>query len=135
MVQRMLLNPQAFDLEKVQKHLALRDNIAKLRPLMVRVSLLIVGTFVISSVLNYFVTRRFVNADPHQNYELYAEQIGRLTWIQQVAIALPLMVLMLGIMIYLINGLGKLTGLHVQEMVVGHEDDEEEEETDKAVSS
>jgi len=118
LVQRFLLSPQMFDLDRVRRLLALRGNGERLRPLMVQSSVAYAGTMLLSAVLNFVLARAILRADP--GTPEFGEQLGKLNGLQYPVIALPLTALTLLIFVWLMRRLGELTGSPVQELMAAH---------------
>lgn len=74
------------------------------------------GTFFISAILNYFITRMVVTASP--GTLLFMEQLGRLTFISYFVIAIPCMFILILICYFTIKKLKSITGLKFEDMLI-----------------
>lgn len=78
-------------------------------------SLMVAGSFFLSSVLNYLLAILIVTSQP--GTVEYNEQLGKMTALSFPVIALPAMVVMMAAMFYLFRGITRLTGLDLEHIV------------------
>ena len=78
-------------------------------------SLMVAGSFFLSSALNYLLAILIVTAMP--GTVEYNEQLGKMTALSFPVIALPATLVMVGAMIYLFTGITRLTGLDLEHIV------------------
>ena len=117
LVQRFLLSPQLFDLDRIRRQLAMRGNADKLRPLMVTTSVAYAGTMLLSGILNFILATAILRAEP--GTEEFVAQLGKFTGMQYPAIALPLMVLTVLLFLWVMKRLSNLTGLPAEQLLAG----------------
>ncbi len=127
LVQRFLLSPQLFDVEKLNHHLEAKKNVDKLRPLMVTTSYGYAGTMVISAILNFTLALAVLKAEP--GTEAFTAQLGKFTGLQYPVIAMPQMLVTFGLLYYVMRRLGQLTGVPAWHFVPGYEEEEEKAKT------
>ncbi len=118
LVKALLLNPEVMDVEKI--HLKLKEhnstNIFEKR--LVTATYLIAGSFAFSAVMNYILAKWLV-ISPAGTTE-FNEELGQLTLYSYPMIALPSMVMMIGIFYYLWRTIHDLTGLKLEEVVASN---------------
>tara|TARA_B100001059_G_C17478405_1_gene400485 strand:- start:11 stop:631 length:621 start_codon:yes stop_codon:yes gene_type:complete len=118
LVKALLLNPEVMDVEKI--HLKLKEhnstNIFEKR--LVTATYLIAGSFAFSAVMNYILAKWLV-ISPAGTPE-FNEELGQLTLYSYPMIALPSMVMMIGIFYYLWRTIHDLTGLKLEEVVASN---------------
>lgn len=127
LVQRFLLSPQLFDIDRIKMHLEEEGNEDKLRPLMVTASYGYAGTMVLSAILNFGLAITVLKAEP--GTPEFVAEIGKFTGLQYPVISVPLMIVTFGLLYYILKRLGQLTGVSAMHLVHGTEDPEEEPET------
>jgi len=111
---KVILN-QILNLEKIKKRLEERQKPELYTQACITYTYLLGASFILSAILNFIVTRAIVTSNP--GTVLFVEQLGKLTMISYVVIALPC-TLFLGIVCYqLIKTFTKETGLTFEEMI------------------
>ena len=81
---------------------------------------MVAGTFGFSSVMNYALARWVVTSPAGS--EAFNTELGRLTLLSYPLIALPSMLMMMGVLFYLTRAARRLTGLAIMDMLHGAED-------------
>lgn len=117
LVQRFLLSPQLLDVDRIHRHLALRGNEPRLRPLMVTTSFAYAGTMFLSALLNFVLARTVLVAEP--GTPEFMKQLGQLNAMQYPVIALPLTVLTVILLAWVAKRLSVLTGLPTESLLAG----------------
>lgn len=115
LIRVLVFNAQLFDVEKVNRALAARRNTVPFELRLRTGTYLLAGTFFFSSVANYVLARYVVSAPA--GTEAFNEQLGRLTLMSYPIIAIPSMLMMMGLMFWLARGAKQLTGLDLGEML------------------
>jgi hypothetical protein len=119
LIHLLVFNATLFDVEKVQHALAERGTTAAFEQRLRQGTLLLAGTFFFSAVMNY-VLARWVVTSPAGS-EAFNEELGRLTLLSYPVIAIPSMLMMMGLMYWLARGARQLTGLGLAELLRGPE--------------
>lgn len=117
LVRLLVYNRQIFDVDRIQQ--ALRDKRTEV-PFELRLrrgTLLLAGTFFFSAVMNYALARWIVTSPAGS--DAFNEELGRLTLLSYPIIALPSMLMMVGILYDLARGAKALTGLDLEQMLHG----------------
>lgn len=117
LIRILVFNPTLFDVEKVDAALGARGTAAAFEQRLRLGTLWLAGTFFFSAVANFVLTRWLVHSPA--GTEAFNEELGRLTLLSYPIIALPSMVMMMGLMFWLARGAKALTGLDVGDMLRG----------------
>lgn len=121
LVKALVYNPAVIDVPRVEQALAARGTAAAFERCLGTATWLLAGTFFFSSVMNYLLAR-WVVTSPAGSAAFNAE-LGRLTLLSYPAIALPSMLLMIGVLFYLTRTLRRLTGLTLGQLLHGGDDE------------
>ena len=118
LIRILVFNPTLFDVERIQQALVARRNTVPFELRLRTGTLLLAGTFFFSSVMNYVLARWIVTSPG--GTEAFNEELGRLTRLSYPFIAVPSMVMMMGLMWWLARSAKQLTGLELSDMLRGH---------------
>jgi hypothetical protein len=117
LIRLLVFNANLFDVQRVEKALAERSNQAAFETRLRQGTWMLAGTFFFSAVANYVLTRWVVTSPA--GTEAFNEELGRLTLLSYPVIAIPSMLMMMGLMLWLANGAKRLTGLDLGDMMQG----------------
>jgi hypothetical protein len=117
LIRILVFNPTLFDVDKVNAALKARGTTVPFELRLRSGTLWLAGTFFFSAVANFFLTRWIVTSPA--GTEAFNEELGRLTLMSYPIIALPSMVMMMGLMFWLARGAKALTGLDLGDMLRG----------------
>jgi len=121
LVQTLLLNPALMDVERIRHELDARDNRVVFERRLSHANMLLAGTFLFSSVMNYLLARMIVTSE--SGTAAFNEELGRMTLLSYPVIAIPSMIMMLGIFWFIWRAVNRLTGLGLEDiMAQGTED-------------
>ncbi len=126
LVQRLFFNPQIIDVERLTRGLRAQKTEDRVQPLMGRVSLIYAAIMAVSAFLNFVVSKRVLQTDPKVDEVAAVQEVGRLQWIQMLAIGLPLMILTIIPLVYALKRLGKLADVPPLHLLQGYEPEEDE---------
>lgn len=115
LVRTLIFNPDVLDVEKINQRLAEHNSAGQFEKRLMKATYLIVCSFAFSAVMNYILAKWLVTS-PAGTPE-FNEQLGQLTLYSYPMIALPSMVMMLGIFYYLWRTIRDLTGLKLEEVM------------------
>ena len=120
-VKTMLWNPQVFDIDKIENAISAKSGDPKLTALFDRANWIFAASFFISSFLNFFLAVRiFTKIDPSlgesAKQQILNDQIAQMTWQGYIVIAIPLMLLMMGLMYFIIRSIRKESDLTFEEI-------------------
>lgn len=121
----LALNPQVLNVEKIQEHLALRQQQAQFDHHIKSSTRLFAMSFFISAVLNFFLARRIFADIPlelgaHERAQILNDQIAHMTSMSFVVIMVPLLVFSGFVFWHLFSGIQRLTGLKLDDILPSH---------------
>jgi cell division protein FtsX len=76
------------------------------------------GTFLFSAIMNYVLAKWIVTSP--SGTQAFNEELGQMTLVSYPMIAIPSMVMMIGIFYYLWRSIRKLTGFTLEEAMAPH---------------
>ena len=114
LVELLLYNPQVFDIEKIENELKIRDTKSEFKKLLFKCTWLLAATFLLSAILNYYLSKAIVVTEPFVDANAFNDEIGEMmTWSYLVIIA-PCMLVSGYALWTLIKGIKALTGLNME---------------------
>jgi len=116
---KLILNPAIFNLTLIYDTLAEKDLTQTFKNKMHRANHLLASTFVFSATANYFLAKLVVTS-PAGSVE-FNEELGRMTMLSYPVIAIPSLLMLIAILVYVVKVITKLTDLKF-EQVVHHEE-------------
>jgi len=114
LVRTLVCNESVLNMPKVEAALEAAGTRAGFDALLVRVSWIVAGSFLLSAVLNFVLALRIMKSPA--GTPAFAEELGRLTAVSYVVILVPSLAIMMVAMWRLLGGLEKLTGLKGDEL-------------------
>ena len=114
LVKTILLNDQILDLPRVEAALEARGNRNGLDRLMKHASQALAASFLLSAILNFGLARWVLKSPP--GTEAFNAELGKMNALSWPVISLPTMAILMVILWKLIGGIGKLTGLTMEEI-------------------
>lgn len=117
LIHALLYNPEIFDAEKIDARLDSPEKQAAFQGLMVQCTWIIAASFLVSAALNFFITRWIVRTDPNLDAAAFNAEIGTQYWVSLVVISVCTLPLSIYAMIKLFQGLERLTGLKMEEVL------------------
>jgi intracellular septation protein A len=118
-VRALLFNPDVIDVEKIKKRLAEHNSTDAFEKRLMKATYLVVCSFAFSATMNYILAKWLVTS-PAGTPE-FNEQLGQLTLYSYPMIALPSMLMLLGVFYYLWRSIRDLTGLKLEEVMAAKE--------------
>ncbi|WP_019616267.1 VC0807 family protein [Psychromonas ossibalaenae] len=115
LVKALLFNPDLMDVEKIKNRLAEHNSTAAFEKRLLKATYLVACSFAFSAAMNYILAKWLVTS-PAGTPE-FNEQLGQLTLYSYPMIALPSMLMMLGVFYYLWRTIRDLTGLSLEEVM------------------
>lgn len=116
LVRTLLYNPAILNTERIQERLIAGGNLARFELRLLHANYLLAGTFGFSAVMNYVLARWIVTSEAGS--AAFNEELGRLTLVSYPMIAIPSMLMMIGIFWFLWRTIKGLTGLDLEEILV-----------------
>lgn len=115
LVKLMLYNDRVINIPKVEEALENRGSKKQFSELMVKTTIVLALSFVVSAILNFFLAIWVLKA-PAGTPE-FNEQLARMTALSYPVIVLPSLVVMMAAVWILIRGLRRLTGLEMDQIL------------------
>ncbi|HYI24189.1 MAG TPA: VC0807 family protein [Thermomicrobiales bacterium] len=106
---------QVLDRDRIQAALAANGTEHEYEERTSIATYLLAGAFILSAILNYVLARVVVTSDP--GTDAFNSELGRMTALSYPVITLPVMVVLMGTIFYILNTVGKLTGLELEDMM------------------
>jgi hypothetical protein len=117
LIRILVFHADVFDVDKIHAALAERGTESAFDRQLRRGTMLLAGTFFFSAVANYLLATWMVTSPA--GTEAFNQELGRLTLVSYPVIALPSMVMMMALMLWLARGAKRLTGLELEQMMLG----------------
>jgi len=115
LVRKLLFNPTLVDVERIHAELDRRGNRGSFETRLNRANTLLAGTFLFSAVANYLLAKLIVKSQSGSS--AFNEELGRMTLLSYPVIAIPSMIMMIGIFWYLWRTVNRLTGLSLEQIM------------------
>ncbi len=115
LVRTLLYNPTLVDVTRVQQQLDERGTADVFEQRLLLANSLLASTFFFSSAMNYALATWIVTSPAGS--AAFNEELGRLTLLSYPMIALPSMLMMMAVLIFLARTVHSLTGLKFAEML------------------
>lgn len=119
LVRKLLFNPSIMNIPRIEKTLAENKNTQQFETRLDRANYLLAGTFLFSAVMNYGLAKTIVTSE--SGSAAFNEELGRMTLLSYPAIAIPSMIMMLGIFWYIWRTVNRLTGLSLEQILIQDE--------------
>lgn len=115
LVRTLLFKPEVIDIEKINQKLAEHKSSEVFEKRLMIATYLVAGSFAFSATMNYILAKWLVTS-PAGTPE-FNEQLGELTLYSYPMIALPSMLMLMGVFYYLWRAINDLTGLTLDEVM------------------
>ena len=115
LVHEILYNPQVIDVERVDAALTARDAQEAFVRLMRSSSLLIALAMLVSAILNYGFARAIITSPA--GTEAFNKELAKMHWVSLAGLSVPTMAMMFYALWRLLKGVGKLSGLTLDEIL------------------
>jgi len=119
LIKTLLYNPSILNVESIQQKLDENNNSAAFEARLLNATYLLSSTFLFSSIMNYILAKWIVTS-PSGSAE-FNEQLGQMTLISYPVIAIPSMLMMMGIFYYLWRTIHGMTGLPLEKILVSQQ--------------
>ncbi len=121
LIHALLYNPEIFDVKKIEDRLNTTEKQSAMSALMLRCTWIIAFSFLISAVLNFFITRMIVKTPPSIDQVAYNAEVGTQYWVSLVVISVCTLPISIYAMMHLFKGIEQHTGLTMEEVLHGSE--------------
>lgn len=118
LVRTLLYNPAVLDVDKIQESLKENGCEQEFEGRLLKASYFFSGTFLFSSIMNYILAKWIVTSP--SGTQAFNEELGRMTLVSYPMIAIPSMIMMIGIFYYLWRSIRRLTGHTLEEVMAPH---------------
>jgi len=108
-VRKLLFCEQVFDVEKIRSSLADRNMEGEFEKRLFLSTLMLAGSFFLSSLLNFILAKIMLVSEPGS--EAFNRELGRMTAFSFPVIAVPSMLIMVFIILFILKSIRTLTGL------------------------
>jgi hypothetical protein len=121
LVKTLILNAQLVRVDALYAALEEKGMTATFEQRLRQASLIVAGSFFVSSALNYILAKIILVSPPGTS--AFSEELGRMTALSYPVIALPSMVILLLAIWYVFSQIGKLTGESLETFLVDQSQD------------
>lgn len=115
LIRTLLYNPNVLNVEKVHEQLIRHGQVEHFETRLLRATYWLSATFFFSSFMNYVLAKWIVRSPAGS--EAFNAELGRMTLLSYPMIAIPSMVMMMGIFYYLWRTIHGLTGLRLEDIL------------------
>ena len=115
LIRTLLFNPEVMDVEKIKNTLEVQGSTELFERRLLKATYLLAGSFAFSATMNYILAKWLVTSPA--GTPAFNEELGKLTLYSYPMIALPSMVMMMGIFYFLWRTIHGLTGLELEEVL------------------
>jgi len=122
LIRKLLFNPTLMNVDRIEEELDKNQTRQEFDLRLDRANTLLAGTFLFSAVMNYFLAKLIVTSESGSS--AFNEELGRMTLLSYPVIAIPSMIMMLAIFWFIWRTVNKMTGLSLEQVMVGGDDDE-----------
>jgi hypothetical protein len=116
LVKTLILNAQLVRTDALYEALSQRGNTALFEKRLSQASLIVAGSFFVSSTLNYLLAKIILVSPPGTTE--FSEELGRMTALSYPVIALPSMVILMLAIWFVFSQIRKLTGESLETFLV-----------------
>ncbi|MCX4192306.1 VC0807 family protein [Methylophaga sp. OBS1] len=115
LVRTLLFNPTVMNIKLVEEKLAQTNNRPVFEERLMKATYFVAGSFAFSAVMNYVLAKAIVTSPA--GTQAFNEELGQLTLYSYPVIAVPSMLMTMGILYYLWRSIRDLTGLRLEEVI------------------
>ena len=115
LVKTLLYNPTVMNIKRIEETLAQGNNRHIFERRMMKATYLVAGSFAFSAIMNFILAKTIVKSPA--GTQAFNEELGQLTLYSYPVIAVPSMLMMMGILYYLWRSIHNLTGLKLEEVL------------------
>ncbi|PCC99628.1 VC0807 family protein [Halopseudomonas pelagia] len=116
LIRTILYNKNVLNVDLIHDRLAERGLVDIFEERLLKATYFLAGTFFFSAIMNYIVAKWIVVSPA--GTQAFNEELGRMTLVSYPMIAIPSMVMMVLILVYLWKTIHGLTGLKMEEIMV-----------------
>lgn len=125
LIKEFLLNPSLMHIEKIEAGLDTPEKKAGFEKLIVTCTWIFSASFIVSAVINYFVTKMVVVTDPNIDMDAFNAEVGKQFIVTMVVMTIMTMPMGIAAMWKLFSGIKALTGLTVEDIMIDNSKEKE----------
>lgn len=114
-IRSFLYKPELVKVDMIEARLTERNTSRDFDDTLKYTTIILAGSFFLSSVLNYGLAKYLLQSPP--GTEAFNQELGQMTALSYPVIVLPSMVVMIGALWYMVNGIKRLTGLSLEQIL------------------
>ncbi len=118
LIKTFLYNPQILNTRLIDERLQATGSQLAFDKIFSICNGLLIFSFLLSAALNYLLARMMVTAHPADDLVQFNGQLGKMNFMSWFVIALPSALIMMIALWKLVTGLGQLTGLKLEQMLL-----------------
>lgn len=118
LVKTFIYNKNIIETEKIDNKLKAQGNTKQFEQLLVRCTWLIAFSFLVSTILNFTLAKILIQSET--GTQAFTEELGKMTALSHVVIALPCTIIMMIALWQLFRGIQRLTGFQFEEIFRHH---------------
>jgi len=122
LIKKMLFNPTIMNIDKIETTLGENGNTREFENRLDKANYFFAGTFLFSAIMNFILAKMIVTS--RGGTSAFNEELGRMTLLSYPVIAIPSMIMLLGIFWYIWRTVSRLTGLTFEEIMVTNENED-----------
>lgn len=116
LVRTFLYNPEIFDVPLIEAELEKRNARSNFERLLVRCTMLLAFSFLLSAILNFTLASIIVQSE--SGTDAFNEELGRLMWWSWPVIVVPTMIVTIYALLVLVKGIERHTGLKMEQVLL-----------------
>jgi len=116
LLRALFFNAAIMDVEIIKQKLEENNSTAIFEKKLMKATYLVAGSFAFSATMNYILAKWIVTSPA--GTAAFNEELGQMTLYSYPMIAIPSMVMMMGIFYYLWRSINKVTGLKLEDLLV-----------------
>lgn len=126
LVRKLLFNPKLMNVDRIEDALQTNNTKEQFEKKLDHANYYFAGTFLFSAIMNYILAKVIVTSQ--SGTAAFNEELGRMTLLSYPVIAIPSTIMMLAIFYFIWRTVNRLTGLTLEQVMVGAEEPESEKE-------
>ncbi|MBD5770315.1 VC0807 family protein [Marinomonas colpomeniae] len=112
----LFFNASIMDIDTIKQKLEENNSTAIFEKRLMTATYLVAGSFAFSATMNYILAKWIVTSPA--GTEAFNEELGQMTLYSYPMIAIPSMIMMMGVFYYLWRSINKATGLKLEDLLV-----------------
>ncbi len=123
LIRTLLFNKNVLNVDKIHQRLEQAGNTEQFEARLLRATYLLSGTFLFSSAMNYALAKWIVISPAGS--EAFNAELGRMNLLSYPMIAIPSMIMLMGLFYYLWRTIHGLTGLKLEDVMANAEQEKQ----------